>query len=1566
MSLKPKTVRRLLLVGTAAVVLIASAFALFVVRHWRAERFTQQHREKGLAAVQREDWVTALSECGNYLNRTRGKQRDPDMLLAYANARLNIQEPSGKHILDALPFFRQYLEAKPDDRATALRLLKLYMDAGYFPEARDAAARLRPTDLRDATKDHIEVLEIEVMALLGAKDTSDRMTQLLARLQQLEPLSVPAGLVRIDMMNQSGSTTAAREYADKLLADHPGAPPALLLAGLARRARPTVEGLLEAAKLLAQAAGLDPTGKRLRPPEYTDIQFARRLVAAMDSVGAGDLSLEVLRHGAEHFKEMDFRRLFLRRLWQEGRVAELEAASNDLAVDDPRTDSELLGLRGMALMASGKREPALKIAGILAARKGDFRAASWAVVLPLSDPASAVKAGEAAETLKKAAKDNPFEPLIPMLRGEALASIGLKEEARASWEDAANVPSAAGWVVPRMRIAESLLADDRPVEAAEMATAALFMAPNRLAVNVLWLQAQAARLLKAPVGGFPPDEVFKRLNIVEPEIPKDNTDPGFVAMRQGLVPVRVLLLARTGKPDEAKSLALAALDADPPLSEDAMRRLAGISRSERLGFEDLAIQKAEAAHGRTANLEYTRASQLADQGRPEEGLTQLRGAVASKPNDSGLRLAEARYLERIGHPEALAAWRAAVDAFASDLFVQRSALESVAATEDRSLIERAIANYQKAQGTGQPVDDATVRLARSRVLIRGTPTKADRDRAIATLSALVSEQPNLVEPKLTLASALALNLPGRDIKPDYPRALTQLADALNLEPRAPAILIEIARIQQASGNFAAARDALNRVASDSTQDLRSRQIAAEMLLAQRDPMPVAVPALEDIAQRMGDRAPGSLLVVLGEAYHQLRQDDKAEVIFARLLDLAADPESVYRTASFFQSRSDDARAKAALARIDSLKLRPGGKDVLLGRLAEDRGDTKEALARYNAATAAAPDDPAAWRQLAAFLLKQGDAQAALAAAEKGLAKAPGDPPLTVVREQAKVLAAGDTPSDLGPLISALQSGPMFAQSAEIIAAVRDAEAAGDLDNAAGLSRLADRFPNSIELQMVVAQRLVLFDPVRASTLANRAMNAAPSNPAPARLAAQIALGLGRWNDMLTASLAWRERDTTRGVEPDLAIAEAQLNLKQHERGLEALRPRLATIAKPLDDNALRILNLTARLLVASGRERDARALLTPHLADSSPMRVSVWLPIAVRDLPSFDLCAAWLTQLRAAIPADATDEQITLSTAYTVLASRFKDQQDSMLAEAKGILARLTQPGSPPSPAAHEALGVLLHRQNDLAGAEAAYRKAIDLDPKRATSLNNLADILDNKGDLDQAADFAARAVDASGRNDAIFLETFATIQYKRATKKSQAGDAPGAIPLAKAAADAFRLVVITRPTDIPLIGSAASAAELAGEYAWAAEAYERLLKVPSLPPAYIPPVKNNLAMAILRLNRSPAEVVRAAELASAAANEGQEPEFYDTLGWCLLAANKPDQATSAFRQGKARAEAQRKRLPSVLIGLATCLAAGGPTSRDEAAALLNSIDPASLDAELKTKLQAARAALATPPAAGR
>jgi tetratricopeptide (TPR) repeat protein len=67
---------------------------------------------------------------------------------------------------------------------------------------------------------------------------------------------------------------------------------------------------------------------------------------------------------------------------------------------------------------------------------------------------------------------------------------------------------------------------------------------------------------------------------------------------------------------------------------------------------------------------------------------------------------------------------------------------------------------------------------------------------------------------------------------------------------------------------------------------------------------------------------------------------------------------------------------------------------------------------------------------------------------------------------------------------------------------------------------------------------------------------------------------------------------------------------------------------------------------------------------------------------------------------------------------------------------------APVMPAAHNNLGIALRDKRDLAGAEAAFRKAIELDPKCATAHHNLGVALADTGRLDEAIALFHQAIE--------------------------------------------------------------------------------------------------------------------------------------------------------------------------------------------------------------------------------
>jgi tetratricopeptide (TPR) repeat protein len=536
--------------------------------------------------------------------------------------------------------------------------------------------------------------------------------------------------------------------------------------------------------------------------------------------------------------------------------------------------------------------------------------------------------------------------------------------------------------------------------------------------------------------------------------------------------------------------------------------------------------------------------------------------------------------------------------------------------------------------------------------------------------------------------------------------------------------------------------------------------------------------------------------------------------------------------------------------------------------------------------------------------------------------------------------------------------------ARMLQAVQAAESRGELATAQGLTRLASQFPTSASLQMFVAQRLAAIDPAAASQVARRAMDIDQADADAARLASQLFMAIGRWNDMLDAAQAWRQRDRSASADPDIAIAEAQLQLGRPDRAIRALATHADRASGAPDaPGSVPVLDTYARSLISAGREREARALLTPLLSEHATIRSNTWIGIAARDLPRLDSSRRWLELVQPHIPADATDEHLAAAIALTMLADRFPDKGTELLADARSTLSDLVSGPGSASASAWEALGIVHHRLGDPADAETAYRRALELDESRTISLNNLANIVaQTYGDLDEALVLATRAVGA-GTSDPAHLSTLATIQRDVAHQRSLEGNHAQARDLYRAAADTYGLLASLNPADPSPSVQRAQALWNAGDAAAAAAEYERVLERRGLPPDVDAALRNNLAMALRASARGPSDLERARALVHDALRVGERAAFYHTLGWIELDLQHYAEAERAFRAAHDRAAAEHLPLPTAALGLASALVNGNDEARREAARIFDTVSD-DVGPEYQERMEQVRAALAAagPP----
>lgn len=1584
MRLKPK--RRLILLTAVVIVLALGAFAGLFVRRWQRDRMTNQLLAEGLAAYKAGDYYNALGKTGSFITRVGAdprRARDPkfpDALLAYADSRRLIEEPDGHNYRDCLKFYQEYHVRRPGDRDAAATLLRMYNICGMGVEAYKLADELLPADGKFTEKD-LPVLRDKALGQLTAKAFDD-VPGTVAAITAIAPLDLPGNAILLANFERQGKRAKARAHADKLLDSDKNNPAALLIAAISRQIDPTPDDSREAAKWVRQAVGLDPdTGARVSTANYPDADFVTRALEVMDRLRLFDDSLLVLREATAKFDDPDLLRSLVRRLWQERALAEVVQRTNTLDVNSRTSDPDTLAFRALALLEQTKAADAAPIEAALAARSGDYRARAWALAIPLMDPARAPKEPKAiVDRWLEVLKISPNEPVYQASLAEVYAGLGRTDEARQLWEKASGYLYAASWVLPPYRIAQTLMADGRAEHAARWAATAMEVGQHRLPVTLLWVEAQAAAIQKGVPAAFDmtAQGMLDQLNTIDEQLAKAKPDAESLRpVRERLLVPRVIFLARAGQREEARKTALAALDQSPPLQPTTIQRLASASQSERLGIEEQCVAHLASGAGADTAL-YARAVQQSDAGDPDGAVALLRDAAAKNPGDLNAQAAVPRLLERLESKDATAAWAQFGNAHPDSLPVQRLCLESGSAPLDKAFLDATIARYRKLTGLDEQTDDTPITIAKARNLLSGNPGRTDRDAAISKLTVLINRHPAepLTDAKLLLAAALSLN--SGDLTPDYPRAAGLLKETLASEPRNHRIALQLAGVLQAQGDFAQARAYLTRVAADPSAELRSRRDAAERLIAQGDINETVADRLAGIVKEMGRRAPAKTLVLLGEAYVSLRNAAAADEYYGRLAAGAADDrDSIYMTARHFALAGDQARVDAALALLDAIKSTPADKEFVLARLAADRRDSAAARQHFEAAVAADPKRTEFWTQYAAAAFQESP-QAAAAVAARAAKANPGDAALAALSGQTQSLAKGGLGADLSSLIASLGADPKAAEALKSLQDLQDGYAKGQYENPEQLIRLADRFPAFPAVQFYAAARLAGSNPDAAAVIAERTMAARPADPMAAQRATELYFQLGRWAPMLNAAAEWRKRDISRSARPDLAIARAQLQLGQVQKGLDTLKPRLdQAVRDPDGPDAAEVLNLQARLLLAAGREPDARALLEPLLPRSARIRNAVWLGIVADGFADVDQSLAWLDRLTPYIPKSDAEAQMAVGMTLYGLGERLagmlaaahsqdkvaKDKIDELFQRALAVFTEFTRTPATATAAAFEAVGIVRFRTGDTTGAEEAFKKSVSLDPERAASLNNLAFIaLQTHGDPAAAIELAKRAVAAD--DSASNLDTLASA-YNALAERQAASQPEQARASYRAAAEQFARKA--RAGMLPAaLGEAAVAYENAGDLDAAIGAYQTALSSRTLKPEHAANMKNNLAIDLVRAKRRD-DYDHAMVLISEAIAFRDLSAFEDTRAQIFIAQGRFKEASDAFgraitlynseREGKGNVAAD---LPSSVVGRAWVLAKKlSPLDREEVRRLVDQIEPDRLQSqEDRDRYNEARAAL--------
>jgi tetratricopeptide (TPR) repeat protein len=644
------------------------------------------------------------------------------------------------------------------------------------------------------------------------------------------------------------------------------------------------------------------------------------------------------------------------------------------------------------------------------------------------------------------------------------------------------------------------------------------------------------------------------------------------------------------------------------------------------------------------------------------------------------------------------------------------------------------------------------RLAQARFLLVFTTSDPENAQATKLLNDVLQISPQSVQAHVLLAQSLQRAKGTIDaLQHD---AIEQMKIATGLSPTSVPLGLSLVQMLAATGEFDAAREELARVRSVPWSDPDQRRKAAVLAAQVGDPR-LALSLVQEAAAQSTSGNGQDLL--LAQMYWLSGNSVEAKRLCDKLLQ-QPDLPVIQFASDLYASTGNLKEARQILIALDSIKLEPGMRELVLADFA-NRYEGADASLRYlEKATGLVVQNSGAWRALVAFHFAAGQIPEAIAAIHQGIQRMPNDLGLNALRVRIDLLASIARKSDLRAFAIAFARNPQDPAAADVLNAL-SAQLAGNFPSEAicdGIKTLAPRHPQFLALQMYLVQTYInagLRD--EAINVASSVARQFPGSAEPQALYVSLLRDQERWNEVLAEAQRWRDRTLARPVAADLQIAEAYTRLRRPAEAMKQLDTYI-TNAKDASEAYSAVLPAYAAARQAVGQTGTAE-LMEPLLQQGARGRMA-WMTFAVESLEPSQ-AVGWLERVEPLIPADATGERVLLSQMWGTLFTRQHDPGES--AKARAILQPLASNPKADAPTVL-AMGLRDEQDGNLAEATNDYRRAHKLDPSDIVAENNLAMMLARSGsNLDEAVALVQDAMHSRPDVPALY-DTLAFIEGKK------------------------------------------------------------------------------------------------------------------------------------------------------------------------------------------------------------
>lgn len=1495
MRLKPKTVRRLLLLSLVFVLVLGALGAFVVLRHSRNEARFEARRANGLAALAEGQHVRALEHLGPYL---KAHQSDSEILLAYARARRNVEEYQGTHLRDAANIYQRYLGIHPDDADARRELLACYYEAGMYAEVIDTARRLRPADIAAMKPADIEVIRYEVPARQARNDQSNDTVALLRRAIELAPNSFEWRIrlaILLNTAKRSEETAAFVEETAKAFPDDPRVD----LLRIAVGAGDTL--VQEPLKILAATAGLDPeTGERIGPALDTSEIVMDMLIRGFGAMGRTDLLLSALEPRARE-GDLNYVRAFSRYALYSGNFARLVETQAAMTDKKHWSAPDVLAVVALSLKELGRRAEADAMWERLEQQPRDYRVISWSMARKvLVDEAPVML--DAIKTLRNATTENPIEPIFRTRLAELLLQLGRAEEARTELTAAERSPLSNGWSRPGVLRVRSFLLENRLIEARKESIELARRFPSDSVASTTLLAVRSEMLDRgfADIGDV--RDTAERLSATLDVLSGPQGEAVPSDLRATLIASIAVAADKGESVDLARRAVTLAAESDVVFSTQLLSRLVEISRRRSFDLDNRLIERAE-RNGPTPASTLVRGLVLHSDAHTQEAIELVRTrAAAADVSSTEWRMLVPCFLDIIKSPDAPEEWKAVLTKYPDDPQIHLMAIQSRSLPRDPALVAQVADRIDQLSGSSGQKTPLIARMARARAMASGSEAAKNRDQIVGMLRSIVGEAPDLLEPRLFLAEALLAPSKTSSAGQTYSEAIEQLRAAIPLASDPAPIRLRIADIYTQSGNVDAARAELNAFAADARADVGARWSAVEAL-AGIGKFEEAADLAKDLITTAGSKGAPARAVSLARILTLAGRTEDAGRVYADLTKRTTEitPEQAFEIASGLDTIGRGADAKSMLDRLGAMPEHQVDVQRVRARLALAADGFEEARKILLPLTESNPKDSQAWRLLVESYIIEGNLAEARQVFERAHNAVGEDPAMELLGLQLDVRAGEGSTDALKSLADVLEKNPEFQERAAAVRAYATIRENSSTPDPAALGELAVRFPDEPTLQSVIISDLLSVYPPALTVAAEISLQSARRFPAQWQTAADVVRVhrmTAQWNVVLDAAERWRRLHPS--PEADFAAAEAQLELNRPRQAKTLIDPYASSLRQdPASTPAAAL--LWARIAVANGQTEEVRRSFEPMLESSQPVLRGVWLPLATRTLPP-DTSLTWLDGAAKAAKKHGFEACVDLADAWITLAGRDAPRREQHLTKAE-VLFRDVADGAP---------------EGKLEGLRGLTLVA-----------------LEKKGDPQVAIAAAERAVEASQSKDAISVLLLGDALLAGAeTEKDQAKSQEMAVRAAETYAAAMN---ITGETPIGL-EAMARALEKANRLDGAAAAYERILSFPAgLTPRNRAATQNNLAFVLLTNRPDKTALEKARELSKAAIAVLPVGAAYDTLGAIESMLGNRAAAIEAFRNSLGN----RSDSPATMSKLAELLASGSVNEQGEARRLVTAAEKA-------------------------